>query len=236
METTIPVFPCRLLEETLDFYQALGFTVTHEQTSPYVYGAVQRGEVALHFTRLKGGAGKLGTGMCLVMVQQIGAYHKDFADGLRARYGAVPTAGAPRITRLRLGQTRFHVFDPAGNILLFIDQSEPEIDYDAYDETISPLAHSLENAAFLRDTYTNDEAAARVLDKALARHADAAPIDRARALAARAELAVALGDMTRAAEMLATLKDIALTAEERERYAEELNAAEELVRWIEDRR
>lgn len=47
MEPTIPVLPCSWLEETLDFYRALGFVVTHERTTPCIYGAVQRGDVAL---------------------------------------------------------------------------------------------------------------------------------------------------------------------------------------------
>jgi hypothetical protein len=51
MESTIPLLPCKSLEETLTFYRALSFEVTHEQTTPYLYGAVRRGEVDLHFAR-----------------------------------------------------------------------------------------------------------------------------------------------------------------------------------------
>jgi hypothetical protein len=39
-----PLFPCVSLDETLAFYRALGFEVTHEQSDPYVYGAVRRGD------------------------------------------------------------------------------------------------------------------------------------------------------------------------------------------------
>jgi hypothetical protein len=54
-------------------------------------------------------------------------------------------------------------------VLLYINRNEPEMDYSWYEKERSSLAAAIDNAAFLRDTYANDEAAARVLDKALAR-------------------------------------------------------------------
>lgn len=232
METTIPVFPCNSLDETLEFYRALGFTVTHEQTKPYLYGAVQRGEVELHFAHLTGRTTKPAAGCCLAIVPAVESYHRAFADGLRAHYGRVPTASHPRITRLRPGQTRFHVYDPCGNVLIFIDRDEPETTYEEPTETLSPLAGSLDNATFLRDTYANDEAAARVLDKALERNESAHPVERARALAARAELAVALGDAARARAVRAELAQIPLSDEDRARFHHELQAADELEQWL----
>lgn len=184
-ETTIPLLPCQSLTETLDFYQALGFTVTHQQASPYLYASVQRGGVELHCSSLKVyGAGK-SFGASLVFVTGVADYHRAFADGLRLRYGTIPTAGVPRLTRLRPGQTRFFVFDPSGNIVVYIDRDEQWAGYDTPGEERSPLALALENANFLRDTYANDVAAAKVLGAALARHDGAAPLELARALAAR---------------------------------------------------
>jgi hypothetical protein len=155
-----------------------------------------------------------------------------FADALRERYGKVPTAGLPRITRIRQGQTRFHVFDPAGNVLLYIDRDEPEMDCSWYKTKQSRLAAAIANAAFLRDTYTNDKAAALVLDKALARKEAFDPIDHARALAARAELAVAMGDAERAQAVRFELKQISLSDEDRGRFRHELQAADVLERWL----
>jgi catechol 2,3-dioxygenase-like lactoylglutathione lyase family enzyme len=51
-ETMIPLLPCKALEETLDYYRALGFEVTYQQKDPYLYGAVQRGAIQLHFSTL----------------------------------------------------------------------------------------------------------------------------------------------------------------------------------------
>ncbi|MGH3811427.1 MAG: hypothetical protein ACRDUV_03080 [Pseudonocardiaceae bacterium] len=42
-DEVIPVLPCGALGETLGYYRALGFEVTHQQTWLYVYGAVRRG-------------------------------------------------------------------------------------------------------------------------------------------------------------------------------------------------
>jgi hypothetical protein len=231
-ETIVPLLPCAALEETLEFYRALGFEVTHEQTTPYVYGAVRRGGIDLHFHGLKRLDPEKSVSTCLVFVAEVGPYHRAFADALRTKYGKVPTAGFPRITRLNQGRTRFATFDPSGNKLLFIDREEPEMDYGWYLEKKSALAGALDNAAFLRDTYTNDKAAAQVLDKALARDEPDEPVERARALAARAELAVAMGDAERARAVRDEMRRVPLSAEDRERYRDELQAADELERWI----
>lgn len=226
MEHMTPVFLCKSAEETRAFYEALGFTVTYWQDEPYFYGAVSRGEMNLHFAKGKGG------GLCLVHVPQIEPYHQAFADGLREKYGRIPTADYPRITRLMPGQTRFGIYDPSGNELLFVNQDEPDIDYDAYDDSLSPLMQALENVAFLRDTYNNDKAAAKFLDKKLKQYASAEPIERARALAARAELAVAMGDVEESRAFREQLKALNLTNAEREQHRDTLQAADRLERWV----
>jgi hypothetical protein len=234
METTIPLFPCKSLAETLTFYRALGFEVTHEQSDPYIYSAVRSNDVQLHFASLRVYGAQKAFGASLVFVPDIEGHHKTFAGGLRATYGKVPTDGFPRITRLRTGDTRFKLFDPTGNMLIYIRYDEPEMDYGAYDATLSGLMQAMENVVFLRDTYSNDKAAARALDTALKRFVEAEPLERARALAARAELAVAMGDHERAEEVQAQLRQIPLTAEDRIRFQEELEAAERLAHWIEN--
>lgn len=230
-ETTVPLLPCTSLDTTLDFYQTLGFVVTYQQREPYLYAAVQRGAISLHFASLRVYSGKMAFGAYLAFVPAVAPYHRAFADALRARYGAVPTAGIPRITRFTPGQTRFKLFDPSGNLVIFIDRDEPDGSYSWSEESLSMLEQAREQAVFLRDTYANDEAAAKVLDKALAAHPSAAPVERARALAARAELAVAIGDSSRADAARAELAQIALTDAERATHHSELRAADALERW-----
>lgn len=225
MESLIPLFAAKPLDAVLAFYRALGFEVTYQQETPYIYAAVQRGQINIHFTDKTHGAA------CLVHVPKVDDYHRAFADGLRGAYGRVPLAQTPRLTRLQPGQTRFSVYDPAGNTLTFINIDEPDIDYDAYNESLSPLIQALENVKFLRDTYHDDPAAAKFLDKKLKQHADAAPIERALALSARAELAVAMGESARLDEVRAELGRLTLTDDERARHHDELTAADRLERW-----
>ena len=232
-EFTIPLLPCTAYDETLTFYSALGFAITHQQQEPYLYLAVKRGRIDLHFTgSLNGSQAKNAVNSALVMVAEVHPYHQAFAAGMRANYGKVPTAGLPRLARLRPGQTRFQIFDPNGNSLIFINHDEPDVNYDEWDETLSPVEKTLNNAIFLRDTYANDQAAASLLDRALARHKSLTLLDRARLLAMRAELAVALGDEVRTAAVREELEQIILSPEEQERYRHELQAADQLAQWI----
>ncbi|MGH3778749.1 MAG: glyoxalase [Pseudonocardiaceae bacterium] len=230
-DEVIPVLPCGVLGETLDFYRALGFEVTHQQTWPYVYGAVRRGGAQLHFY---GGFTRQDPtkafSTCLVMVQEVEGPHRAFVDSLKQAFGKLPTAGFPRITRLRKGYSRFAVFDPAGNSIIFIARDAPETSYDEEPEQgRSRLAQALDTAVWLRDLKGHDDVkAARVLDVALARDDPATPIERVRALAARAELAVALGEVERARALRAELETIPLSDEERARFRDELAAADDL--------
>jgi hypothetical protein len=228
-ESTIPLFPCGALTETLDFYRALGFEVLYQQEEPYLYAAVRRGGVELHFSKLT--TWHSGSAVCLVFVPRVADYHRRFSDALRVKYGNVPTAGLPRITRFRKGHTRFHLFDPSGNVLLCIERDEPEKDYGWHQAERSSLASAIDTAVFLRDIYVNDKAAAQVLDKALGQNDPGEPVERARALAARAELAVAMGDVDRAAALRHELRRIPLSNQDRVRFHDELEAADAVERW-----
>lgn len=219
-ETMIPVLPCASLPDTLAFYRVLGFEVTYEQTRPYIYGATRRGDMNVHFAGGKGHDPATSSGTCLVIVPEVEQLHATFAAALRQTYGKLPVTGIPRITRMKPGQSRFTVVDVAGNSLVFIKQGAPEEDEDAEaaitrrpDET--RMAHAVRFAARLRDFKNDDRAAAKVLDTALARDEPAAPLERAHALAARIELAVALGQRGRVEPLRAELAALPLSPAER---------------------
>lgn len=231
MESTIPLFPCKVLGETLTFYRALGFEVTYEQSEPYLYASVRRGVVEFHFSTLSVYGAKNAFGASLVFVEDIEQILQAFADGLREHYGKVLTAGVPRITRMSKDSPRFRVFDPTGNMLIYIQPDNTDGQY-VWKDNQSELQAALTNAEFLRDVYANDSAAAKSLDTALARHPDAEPIDRALAWAARAELAVAMGDVEQCEWARAELAKIALTDAQRTEFHVPLSAAERLLQWI----
>src|SRR5262249_48030664 len=150
----------------------------------------------------------------------------------RKGYGKLPVAGFPRITRMRKGQGRFTVVDPSGNSVIFIKRDRPSTENEETPERAdrSRLAWALDTATRLRDFKGDDAGAAKVLEVALARKAPAPPAERARALAARAELAVALGDTERLPALRAELQQLALSDDDRERLRDELQAADELER------
>ena len=235
-EEMIPVLPCVSLADTLAFYRLLGFEVTYEQHRPYVYGAMRRGDLQIHFIGIKGLDPKAAYSTCLAMVPDVEALHATFAAALRQSYNKLPVAGIPRISRMRPGQSRFTVVDVAGNSLVFIKHGAPEED-DTAEDAIKPLpgesrlARALRLAARLRDFRNDDPAAARVLDAALA-HADpTAPRERALALVARIELAVALADdPTRTTTLRAELATLPLTDAERHELAPTLERIQALER------
>lgn len=224
METAIPCLPCASLPETLEFYEALGFEVTYRQASPYVWAATKRGGFDLHFYGLKEMKPEECHSCCLVQVDDPEPLHKTFSEALRAKFGKLPVAGFPRITRFKPGQTRFTVVDPNGNSVVYLRRDEPE----GNDQKLTGLPKAIATATRLRDSKNDDASAAKVLDVALGRHPDAAPLERARALAARAELAVALGETQKLAAVRAELQAITLSDADREAYRHELQAADAL--------
>ncbi len=232
--TTIPALPCISLEGIQPFYEALGFTLTYRQKSPNLYLIFRREGFELHFFGLKGLVPEQAFTTCLVIVPEVEELHATFADGLRRLFGKLPVAGIPRITRMRPGQSRFTVVDPAGNSVIYIRRGEAEAETEEKSGLSggSRMEKALATAARLRDFKNDDAMAANVLDKALASREPAAPTERARALAARAEIAVAMGEMELARTLGAELQTLSLSDEERERLRDELETADRLTRAL----
>ncbi len=234
-ETMVPLLPCADVEQTLAFYQALGFKVTHQQTRPYLYLALGWSGFGVHFGRPPQGhdpAREEGGG-CLVLVDEVAPYHAAFTQAMRAAYGRVLAKGLPRITRFRPGQTRFTLIDPSGNSLIFIQRDEPaELEYGG-SKKLPGLARALDNARIFREFKNDDRAAFRAISSALRRHGDTAPaLDRALALATLIELATALNEHDHIDGWARELARIHLTDAERQRVAAELHHAEGLTQWL----
>ncbi|AFE06408.1 hypothetical protein COCOR_05493 [Corallococcus coralloides DSM 2259] len=194
-DTSIPLLPCVELAPTLEFYALLGFEVTYQQRSPNPYAATQREGAQLHFFGLKGLDPLKAFSSCLIIVDEVEELHARFLAALRKAYGRTPVRGLPRMTRMRKGQTRFTLTDPSGNALMFIRRDEPSGYGDDENTPTSILGKALKTARRLRDFKADDAAAAKVLDAALKKPDAGTEQEREQALAERAELAVALGEV-----------------------------------------
>lgn len=189
-EVTVPLMPCASVEETLEFFEALGFEATYKQSKPYVYLALHWSGFDLHF-----GPAQAAPGSCLVAVDAVAAYHAEFVAAMRRVYGKVLSSGLPRITRYRPGASRFTLTDPSGNSIIFIQRDEPiELEYGG-SKKLTGLAKALDNARILREFKNDDLQAFRALKSAMRRHgADASAADRALALSQLVDLATILGE------------------------------------------
>lgn len=238
--TTIPMLPCVAPDQTAEFFTALGFETIYSQTRPYLSLWFRRADLEFQYV---GAPKNLDpaeecSGGCVVMVDDqdmLAALHRDFTVALRGHYGKVLATGRPRMTYFRPGQTRFSVVDPSGNNLVFVSRDEPvELEYGG-SAALTGLAKVIDNARIFRDFKTDLRAAARALDSGLRRHRADAPLrDVARALAARAEVAVALGDRARADEIDAEVRTLPLTDADRAALADDLAAAARLQSWLSD--
>jgi hypothetical protein len=169
-------------------------------------------------------------GTVIIVVPDPDALYQAFAAGLRAAYKKLPSAGIPRILRPRkkFGTVRgFSVVDTGGNWLRIskLGDKEPE----EGEEKTTGLAGIIDVAARLGDAHGDEAKALKTLENGLKRFADAPPLDLARALLYRAELAVRLQDGTLAQSSLAAVHALPLSDDEQALIADEFAQTEELV-------
>ncbi|GAB2960741.1 hypothetical protein GCM10027280_56940 [Micromonospora polyrhachis] len=244
-ERTVPLLPCRSIDETADFYRALGFESTYRQIRPNPYIVLRREDLELHFFGLADFDPEQSYGTCLVSVPDIGALYQAFAEGMRATYGKLLVAGIPRMTRPRARKNTgslsgFSVVDPGGNWIRIFqapdagdapaeDDVPDETGVDAGDTPQSRLAKVLQNAIVLGDSKGDVVQAVRILDATLAREeALASAVDRVGALVYRAELAARQADGETVDALLTRVRAIELTDADRARLTDALADAAEL--------
>ncbi|GAA4189809.1 hypothetical protein GCM10022252_27110 [Streptosporangium oxazolinicum] len=234
-EITVPILPCRSIDEVEEFYVALGFTRTYRQVRPNPSLGLRREDIHLQFCGIPGFVAEDSYGSCIVSVPDTGVLFHAFAEGLRSAYGKLPVSGIPRITRPRKRKNAddlagFTIVDPGGNWIRVFPSSKDASSKDASQEEppAGKLATALRNAVVVGDSKGDHRQAAKILDGALARAGDAPDAELVEALLYRAEIALTLSDRERAGELLARARAIPLEAAERERLAEALAGADDL--------
>ncbi|GAB3257037.1 VOC family protein [Kineosporia babensis] len=218
-ESIVPLLPCVDADTTLAFWESLGFAVTYRQRKPYLYLAFRWSGIDLHYGTAAAGVrpAEENSGGCLVMVDDVAAYHAAFAAAMRAAHGRLLAKGLPRMTRFRPGASRFTIMDPNGNSIIVIGRDEPlELEYGGAKD-LTGLARAIDNARILREFKNDDLAAARALQSGLKRHSQGASVGEiAVALAGLIEVCTALGKTDAVAEHGTRLRGLELSEAERE--------------------
>ncbi|MDA1358944.1 hypothetical protein O1R50_04885 [Glycomyces luteolus] len=232
---TIPLLPCRSIDETAEFYRMLGFRTTHHQTRPNPYIVMAREDWQLHFFGVDELDPETTYGTCLVFVPDTGVLWDEFAAGMREVHGKVLVAGIPRVTRPRKrantgNRAGFSLTDPSGNVIRIFPQQEDTAEPEAPQ---GKLGKTLERAIVFGEAKGDTAQAIKLLDSTLARSgAEASKPERLDALVYRAELALRMGDNEKAAALLKEVERAELDEGEREAAAGAFATAAELAKLL----
>jgi hypothetical protein len=230
-EITVPLLPCRSIDEMVEFYGMLGFAQTYYQVRPNPYVSLQREDLRLHFFGMPDFDPADSYGTCLVIVPDTAELFAAFAAGMRRVHGRLLVAGIPRITRPRKrrnadNHSGFTVIDPGGNWIR-ITAARPAPGPD--DDASGKLTTSLHKAVVMGDSHGKHVRAAQILDAALERDKDTATAaELLEALAYRAELALRAEDPAAAGDALTRARTLTLTEAERARLTESLAALDDI--------
>jgi catechol 2,3-dioxygenase-like lactoylglutathione lyase family enzyme len=229
-EKTIPILPCRSIDETLAFYRALGFAVTFQQQRPNPYAVVERGGITLHFFAIKAYDPAQSYSTCYITTTDVDGLYHAFRTRLRAALGRLPTRGLPRIGPLQdtsYGVRQFLVTDPGGNTLRI---GQPIADDFAHAQPPrARFARALHTAALLGDSKGDHPAAAKLLDRILASDAARSPSEQVRALVLRADMAVRMGEGPLAERLLGQARRVRLSDQDRTGLGDQLRRADDLA-------
>jgi catechol 2,3-dioxygenase-like lactoylglutathione lyase family enzyme len=169
---TVPILPSADLDDSIAFYEALGFERTYRQRRPNPHAVVELGEIGIHLFELENFDPEGSYGSVIIVVSDPDGLYAGFAAGLRARFGKLPSSGIPRILRPRKkhGTVRgFSVVDPGGNWLRISLLGDEE----GTQEETTGLARVIENAARIGDAKGDDREAVRLLRNGLDRFTEA---------------------------------------------------------------
>jgi catechol 2,3-dioxygenase-like lactoylglutathione lyase family enzyme len=229
-ERTYPILPCKELDESISFYETLGFKRTYRQVRPNPYAVVALEDIQIHLCGIEGFNPADSYGSVIIAVPDPDSLYHNFAAGLRKAHGKLPVAGIPRILRPRkkYGTVRgFTVIDPGGNWLRIYKLGDTEEEHSA--EKAEGLTQIIYVAARLGDAHGDEALALKTLDTGLARFPKAAAVERAKAYLYRAELAVRTKDYELARSSLTAANSLGLTDDERATLEEEFAHVSELV-------
>ncbi len=213
---------CDSLQETLLFWENLGFIRTYFQKSPYQYGVARRGSCEIHFQSIRDAT--VGV-TCLVIVSNVEEVHAEFVRRMKHLYGKISSTGFPRISRMKPGQTRFTVTDVSRNSVIFIKDGneDNELYAQADRKGMSQLQKAIALAIRLRDLKLDYPAALKVIENGLRKSHGERAFDIARALHINSDLASLLNDIALQQRIHLQILEVSLTVEEQQRIKREFS-------------
>ncbi len=229
-ERTYPILPCREIDESISFYETLGFKRTYRQVRPNPSAVVALEDIHIHLFGMEGFNPADSYGSVIIVVPDPESLYRAFAAGLRKTYGKLPVAGIPRILRPRKKYgtvSGFTVIDPGGNWLRIYKLGDSE--EEASSEKVEGLAQIILVAARLGDARGDESIALKTLESGLTRYPKAPLIERVKAYLYRAELAVRINNLELAQSSFDLAKSIELTDAEKVAMTDEFAHVAELV-------
>lgn len=204
MNLITPIFPCKSLDELMEFYQSLGFTVTYHQKSPNPYAILQRDWIRLDFYGIKHHDPAKCYHTCYLLTDEVDELYEVFTSALRKKSGKLPTRGLPRISEIRdkaSGVREFMFSDIAGTCIRIGKKISIE-------ETPAGkrLALALDFAYKSEDEADEYIKVAKVLDKAIERDKDSNCLNLYKVMTTRADIAIEQGELLLAKELLEKVK------------------------------
>ena len=230
-ERTYPLLPCREIDESISFYETLGFKRTYRQVRPNPSAVVALEDIHIHLFGMEGFNPADSYGSVIIVVPDPESLYRAFAAGLRKTYGKLPVAGIPRILRPRKKYgtvSGFTVIDPGGNWLRIYKLGDS--DEEASSENVEGLAQIILVAARLGDARGDEAIALKTLENGLKRFPEAAAIERAKAYLYRAELAVRTNNPELAQSSFDLAKSLELTNAEKIAVADEFAHISDLLK------
>jgi catechol 2,3-dioxygenase-like lactoylglutathione lyase family enzyme len=230
-ERTYAILPCRDIDESISFYETLGFKRTYRQVRPNPSGVVALEDIHIHLAGIDGFKPEDSYGSVIITVPDPDSLYRDFASKLREAYGKLPVAGIPRILRPRKKYgtvSGFSIVDPGGNWLRISKSGDTEQE-DSAKET-EGLAGFINVAARLGDAHGDEKQALKTLENGIKRFPDAPAIDRAKAYLYRAELAVRTKNLKLAKSSFQLVRSLKLSKDEKASVAEEFDHVEGLLK------
>jgi len=204
-EKTIPRLMAPSIQPVADFYTALGFKITFQQTAPYQFLSVRRGGIELNFYGDKVFDPMTSSHGCLVDTDDVDQLYALFTKGLQDAFGSVPVQGVPRMGVLAdtsYGVRQFLITDPGGNTIQVAQPISEDVRHRPLPQ--GTFDRAIHMGSLYADSKQDLDLAVRVLDRALHR-TDEEPtaIQLVKLLVLRADVAVREGERDLARELLA---------------------------------